>query len=101
MDEVEFFKTTRRIYNSNTDSCASEIVAAVEKWAKEHPAKTRQSEFLKVIPNAPMRIPGNVLDVCPNEVDATQSCPTSTKTSDQTLDICYLCKKAYWLTEVD
>jgi hypothetical protein len=120
MDAVEFLKTIRRICNSNKNGCTScvvyqkynycklqcvahpeEIVAAVEKWAKEHPIKTRQSEFLKVIPNAPMRIPWDVLDVCPNEVDATQSCPTSTKPSDQTLDICYLCKKAYWLAEVD
>lgn len=27
---------------------AEECVAAVEKWAKEHPVKTRQSEFLKI-----------------------------------------------------
>lgn len=28
------------------------IVAIVEKWALEHPKKTRQSEFLKMFPNA-------------------------------------------------
>ena len=27
-------------------------VLAVEQWAKEHPVKTRQSEFLKIFPNA-------------------------------------------------
>jgi hypothetical protein len=31
---------------------AEECVAAVEKWAKEHPVKTRQSEFLKQYPEA-------------------------------------------------
>lgn len=31
---------------------AEECVAAVEKWAKEHPVKTRQSEFLKRYPEA-------------------------------------------------
>ena len=31
---------------------AEEGVAAVEKWAKEHPVKTRQSEFLKQYPEA-------------------------------------------------
>lgn len=118
MDAVEFLKAkVRMCENTHCEACGlhsgniycvtycfvypDEAVAAVEKWAKEHPVKTRQSEFLKVIPNAPMRIPGDVLDVCPNEVDATQSCPTSAKPSDQTLDICYLCKKAYWLAEVE
>lgn len=120
MDAVEFLITTRRICNSNKNGCTScvvyqkynycklqctahpeKIVAAVEKWAAEHPVKTRQSEFLKVIPNAPMRNHGNVLDVCPNEVDTTQNCLASTKSDNQTLDICYLCKKAYWFAEVD
>ena len=119
MDAVEFLKAKIRMC-SNMDNCTycglykehtdcdkrcfrhpDEAVAVVEKWAAEHPVKTRQSEFLKVIPNAPLRIPGGVLDVCPNEVDATQSCPTPTKPSDQTLDICYLCKKAYWFAEVN
>ena len=119
MDAVEFLKTTRRmcgnmdnctscgLYNEHTDCVMrcfthpEKIVAAVENWAKEHPVKTRQSEFLKVIPNAPMRNHGNVLDVYPNEVDITQNCLASTKSDSQTLDICYLCKKAYWLAEVD
>lgn len=96
MDEVEFFKTTRRIYNTNTDSCASEIVAAVEKWAKEHPAKTRQSEFLKMFPNAP--ISHNTIDICPSKVDVLQKCP---KVTPGTLNMCVFCKRKYWLTEVD
>ena len=33
---------------------AEECVAAVEKWAKEHPARTRQSEFLKMWPDVKM-----------------------------------------------
>lgn len=96
MDEVEFFKTTRRIYNSNTDSCASEIVAAVEKWAKEHPAKTRQSEFLKMFPNAPFS--HNMIDICPSKVDVLQKCP---KVTPSTLNMCVFCKRKYWLTEVN
>lgn len=119
MDAVVFLKAKKRMC-SNMDNCTScglykehtdcdtmcfahpdEAVAVVEKWAAEHPVKTRQSEFLKVIPNAPMRIHGNVLDVCPNEVDTMQNCLASTKSDNQTLDICYLCKKAYWFAEVD
>ena len=97
MDEVEFFKTTRRIYNSNTDSCASEIVAAVEKWAKEHPAKTRQSEFLKMFPNAALFSFGTtvICDICPAKGDDTLEC-------DIIRDYgCYGCKRKYWLAEVE
>lgn len=73
MDAVEFFKTVNRIcknkdcnerpvYKNNTccmigfddDSIESieETVSKVEQWAKDHPIKTRQSEFLKMFPNA-------------------------------------------------
>lgn len=31
-----------------------EAVKIIEKWAKEHPKKTRQSEFLKKFPEAPI-----------------------------------------------
>lgn len=43
-------------------------VEIVEKWAEEHPPKTRQSEFLKLIPNADVDKDG-VLDVCPRSVE--------------------------------
>lgn len=73
MDAVEFFKTVNRIcknkdckecpvYKNNTccmvgfddDSTKSieETVLKVEQWSKDHPVKTRQSEFLKMFPNA-------------------------------------------------
>lgn len=97
MDAVEFLKTVRRICNSNTDSCASEIVAAVEKWAKEHPAKTRQSEFLKMFPNAALFSFGTtvICDICPAKVDDTLEC-------DIIRDYgCYGCKREYWLAEVE
>lgn len=88
MDEVEFFKTTRRIYNSNTDSCASEIVAAVEKWAKEHPAKTRQAALFSFGTTV-------ICDICPAKVDDTLEC-------DIIRDYgCYGCKRKYWLAEVE
>ena len=67
MDAVEFLKATRRlcaIYHCDDgcplfDSCDAETddgyakkVRTVEQWAKEHPVKTRQSEFLKQWPDA-------------------------------------------------
>lgn len=37
--------------NFNTEVKAEKAVALVERWSREHPKKTRASEFLKVCPN--------------------------------------------------
>ena len=67
MDAVEYLKALGRLCNNYLcgdncpliDSCDDESddgyvrkVQIVEKWAKEHPVKTRQSEFLKQWPDA-------------------------------------------------
>ena len=67
MDAVEFLKALGRLCNNYLcgdncrliDSCDDESddgyvrkVQIVEKWAKAHPVKTRQSEFLKMWPDA-------------------------------------------------
>lgn len=111
MDAVEFLKTLRRMCNSECrecelgkrlgalDTCAlwqkahpEEAVEIAEKWAKEHPAKTRQSEFLKHYPNAKILL--GCLNACPMDVfgDTEASCNHQP---------CYECKKAFWLAEVE
>ena len=67
MDAVEFLRERRKLCDDNVcgESCPLfyccdeniednriRQVLAVEKWAKEHPVKTRQSEFLKMWPDA-------------------------------------------------
>ena len=67
MDAVEYLKALVRLCNNYLcgdncpliNSCHDESddgyvrkVQIVEQWAKEHPAKTRQSEFLKQWPDA-------------------------------------------------
>ena len=67
MDAVEYVKQRERMCDyyvncgdcpaGNYEGCASlneipNLVPIVEKWAKEHPIKTRQSEFLKQWPDA-------------------------------------------------
>lgn len=42
-------------------------IAIVEQWSREHPIKTRQSEFLKMFPNADVVC--SILDVKPCEID--------------------------------
>ena len=68
---------------------AEECVAAVEKWAKEHPVKTRQSEFLKMYPNA--RIDDGVIFLGPCAIDKSHKCKFD----------CKKCCRDYWLQEVE
>lgn len=116
MDAVEFFKTVNRLcknqrccterpihkngmgcmVNADDDSIKriEETVSKVEQWAKEHPIKTRQSEFLKMFPNAPIDKGNGVLFVDPCTVDSTQKGNKYCNVS------CTTCRKNYWLTEV-
>lgn len=78
---------------------ANEIIL---NWCKEHPIKTRQSEFLKMFPNAE-KLSNNVVNVSPCHVDkklfvglTTIDCIAS-----KGYNCCAQCKKEYWLAEVE
>lgn len=77
---------------------ANEIII---NWRKEHPIKTRQSEFLKIFPNAKIGIDG-VIEIAPCTMEkgrydmTTYSCIMSYKYTT-----CAQCRKEYWLAEVD
>ena len=70
-------------------------VGAVEKWAKEHPKKTRQSEFLKLFPD--VRRKDGVVDLHPCMID-TKNYP---KDDYCATNSCNDCRKDYWLQEVE
>lgn len=80
---------------------AEECVAAVEKWAKEHPVKTRQSEFLKMFPNARIESDG-MPSICPiivdkrchNKDDDALFCLVSDE------EECRKCRRDFWLAEI-
>lgn len=113
MDAVEFLKTYRRLCASfssgGSNDCRdcplhtighcgsmkhsdpSKIVPIVEQWAKEHPIKTRQSEFLKMFPNAFMD--GQVLNLCPKGFEGRTDCIARYN--------CANCRHEYWLQEVE
>lgn len=67
-----------------------EIISIVEAWGKENPAKTRQSEFLKLFPNAKLDSNG-VLQICIEDIDGNFKCPAD----------CASCRKRYWLKEIE
>ena len=52
-----------------TKSHPAEAVEIVERWAKEHPRKTRQSEFLKMFPRAGRGEDGLIV-FCPEDFDS-------------------------------
>lgn len=81
-----------------TKSHPAEAVEIVERWAKEHPKKTRQSKFLKVFPRVSMT-PDGIIAFCPDSMDSEFECPR--KTRDNIDPICGECRREYWLEEVE
>ena len=74
----------------DTEKC----VTVVEKWSAEHPAKTRQSEFLKVFLFAPTDENGvPIMMPCHVDYRASKRCNSYTD--------CGACKKDYWAAEVE
>lgn len=69
---------------------ANEIIL---KWCEEHPTKTRQSEFLKMFPNAKIDNLG-ISILCPQWVSKDSKCNLQTLCCDE-------CRREYWLAEVD
>lgn len=111
MDIVEFFKTINRLCKNRTcgecpiwkngtcmadfgdDSVKSieETISKVEQWAKDNPIKTRQSEFLRMFPNAELR--QGIVNILP--------CSLEKEMSKCCVDMaCEACCKEYCLTEV-
>lgn len=104
MDAFEFLKTAKRRYESCPHGYSEEIhlanldfevyVRKVEEWGKSHPIKTRQTEFLKMFPNVPIRRDGYV-DIAPCNLDAEvyRECSESSMECDK-------CYKEFWSKEV-
>lgn len=115
MDAVEFLKTVNRLCRAEEDcsSCplngyacdanlkdvarhytlesVQDMVQKAEQWAKEHPVKTRQSEFLRMFPNADFC--QGVIDISPCSIEKEMKKCCGDRECDE-------CKRTYWLTEV-
>ena len=75
------------------DKNPEEAISIVEQWAEKHPPKTRQSEFLKIFPNASISDGGHI-DIQPCKIDENFNCE---KWTDEG---CWECKQRYWLLEM-
>lgn len=77
----------------DTGKVVGDAVEIVEKWSQEHPrkTKTRQDAFLAHYPDA--ALDNGILQVCPRIIykSAELNCNA----------ICYLCKEAFWMQEVE
>lgn len=118
MDAVEYNMTLYRMCQSNELSCnmcdfkklcgiknsgstledAKEAVAFVEQWSKDHPVKTRQSEFLKMFPNANLK---NITRLLPCSIDSNMKPLRCAKYGYLSITCrCDRCRDDYWKEEV-
>lgn len=79
------------IQNPDIDTIKNNVDRVI-KWAKDHPVKTRQSEFLKMFPNAAIDEDDGILGIRPCEIDESIVC-----TNEKGCENCY---RKYWLEEV-
>ena len=76
---------------------AEKNVEAVERWAKNHHVKTRQSELLKLFPNARMEF--DIIKIFPCEIDPSYSDERLIGKCDG--KDCWQCRRKYWLEEIE
>lgn len=118
MDAVEYVKQRNRMCNYYVNCsecpvgqykvCASivgipKLIPIIEQWAKEHPVKTRQGEFLKMFPNAKKSSDG-VLDICPLKIEPEKyknATPDKVCINCDTLRWCDECCRDFWLKEIE
>lgn len=114
MDAVEYVKQRERMcsYYGSCDKCLankvmgcaalakiSQMVPIVEQWVKEHPVKTRQSEFLKQWPDAKIGDDGYPsVGPCQlykdmEEKDENGVCCKNCG--------CGICRRDFWLKEIE
>ena len=105
MDAVEFIKQVRRMGKQKGEAICfkleekdTEIVSRVEQWAKEHPVKTRQSEFLKQWPDAEISDDG-LPSIAPCQLDVRLIHGKSQEDCENR-GVCNKCRRDFWLKEI-
>ena len=113
MDAVEYVKQRRRMCDyyvncgdcpaGNCGRCASlneipNLVPIVEQWAKAHPIKTRQSEFLKMWPDAEIGDDG-LPSIAPCQLNVELLQRESQKDCEDR-GVCGKCRCDFWLKEI-
>lgn len=89
LDEVASVMCSKWCFNH-----AEEAVGIVERWAEQHPVKTRQSVFLGQYPNANLDEEG-VLNICPKNISTNCFCILNPPAG------CIICRREFWMQEVE
>lgn len=99
--EACYFEKLNGIFNL-PPMAYRKFVETVEEWSKENPVKTRQSEFLKMFPNARIESDG-MPSICPIVVD--KRCHNKDADAlfclERDEEECRKCRLDYWLQEVE
>ena len=114
MDAVEFLNEGTRMCNNYeacvgcpmypTDDCCmvkmnlKQMISIVEQWAKAHPVKTRQSEFLKQWPNVKISDDG-LPAIAPCQLNVLFIHGKSQKDCEGR-GVCDKCRRDFWLKEI-
>ena len=106
MDAVEFIRQVRRMGKQKGEATCfkleeidTEIVKQVEQWAKAHPEKTRQSEFLKQWPDAEISDDG-LLSIAPCQLNVELlQCESQDDCEER--GVCGKCRCDFWLKEIE
>ena len=112
MDAVKYVKALRRMCKSQTSALygehgcictnrcedAEKVVSRVEQWAKDHPVKTRQSEFLRLFPNANLK---SITRLLPCSIDSNMNPLRCAEYGYLSITCrCDRCRDDYWNEEV-
>ena len=106
MDAVEFIKQVRRMGKQKGEAICfkleeidTEIVEQVEQWAKAHPIKTRQSEFLKQWSDAEISDDG-LPSIAPCQLDV-RLLQRESQDDCEERGVCNKCRRDFWLKEIE
>ena len=96
--EVCYFEKLNDLFNLHLMAYCK-FVETIEQWAKEHPVKTRQSEFLKQWPDA--EISGDGLpSIAPCQLNVELIHGKSQKNCENR-GVCDKCRRDFWLKEIE
>lgn len=96
--EVCYFEKLNDIFDLHP-MAYRKFVEMVEQWTKEHPVKTRQSEFLKMFPEASM-LNDEYLSICQAQLSSECRDKETGGCYDPGMD-CGKCKRDFWLKEIE
>ena len=110
MDTVEYVKQRERMCDyygcpaRDYERCSSldgifKLVPIVEQWSKEHPLKTKQSEFLKQWPDTEISDDG-LPSIAPCQLDIELIHGKAQKDCEDR-GVCDKCRHDFWLKEIE